>query len=102
MSSKQRDPNPNKNSLVREEFCKRRMEFLICRCFHSYQGIVIRVRVPLFASDDEPQNVKKDGPQIVKLSFWGLHRATKCQEIWATNSSTQLWGLGRARDVQER
>ena len=51
VSSKERDPDPNKNSLVRKQCCKRRMEALRCRWFLSYQGAVLRVRVPLFASD---------------------------------------------------
>ena len=46
-----RGPNPNNNSLIRKQCCKRRMESLICRWFPSYQGIILRVRVPLFASD---------------------------------------------------
>ena len=29
MNSKQRDPNPNKNSLIRKQCCKRQMESLI-------------------------------------------------------------------------
>ena len=36
LRSKQRDPNPNNNSLVRKQCCKRRMESLTCRCFLSY------------------------------------------------------------------
>ena len=36
LSSKQRDPNPNNNSSIKKQFCKRRMESLICRCFLSY------------------------------------------------------------------
>ena len=50
MSSKQRDPNPNEN-LIRKQRCKRRRESLICRCVLSCQGIILRVRVPLFASE---------------------------------------------------
>ena len=51
VSSKQRDPNPSKNSLVRKQCCKRRMGSLISRCFLSYQRIVLRVGVPLLAPD---------------------------------------------------
>ena len=35
LGSKQRDPNPNNNSLVRKQCRKRRMESLMCRCFLS-------------------------------------------------------------------
>ena len=38
MSSKQRDPNPNCNSLIRTQCCKRRMESRIRRCLFSYYG----------------------------------------------------------------
>ena len=76
-SSKSRDPDPNKNSLVRKPCCRRRMESLIWICFlltkeyiyiyiythiHSYTYtyiyiyiyvfiIMVRVRVPSFASE---------------------------------------------------
>ena len=51
LSSKQRDPNPSKSSLVRKQCCRPRTEPLVCICFLSYQGIILRVRVPLFASE---------------------------------------------------
>ena len=35
MNSKESDPNPNKNSLVREQCCKRKAEPLICNVFPS-------------------------------------------------------------------
>ena len=53
VSSKQRDPNPNKNSLVRKQCRKRRMGSLICRCFLSYYGIGARLfsaKFPLFSA----------------------------------------------------
>ena len=34
--SKQRNPNPNKNTLIRKPCWKRIMESLVCRCFLSY------------------------------------------------------------------
>ena len=52
LSSKHRGPNPNNNSLIRNQCCKRIVESLVHRCFLSYQGIVLRVGVPLFASDN--------------------------------------------------
>ena len=52
MSSKPRGPNPNKNSLIRKHCCKRRMESIVCRCALSYSGVILRVRVPLFASEE--------------------------------------------------
>ena len=51
VSSEPRDPNPNKNSQLRRQCCKHKMESLICICFISYEGTVTRVRVPLLASD---------------------------------------------------
>ena len=36
VSSEQRDPNPDENSLSRKRCCKRRMESLICRCLFPY------------------------------------------------------------------
>ena len=41
---------PNKNSL-RKDCCKRRMESLRCIWFLSYSGGILRIRVPLLASD---------------------------------------------------
>ena len=38
------------NSSIRKPFCQRRMESLRCRCVLSYEGIRLRVRVPLFAT----------------------------------------------------
>ena len=35
MSSKQRDPNPNNNSCIRKQCCKRITESLLCRCSRS-------------------------------------------------------------------
>ena len=43
LSSKQRDPNSNKSSLIRKQCCKRRMESLICRCFLAYSESILRV-----------------------------------------------------------
>ena len=50
-SGKQRDPRPDKNSLIRKRCCRRRMDSLIRRRFLSYSGIVLRVRVSLLASE---------------------------------------------------
>ena len=52
-------PNPDRimqhmyklTSFTRKQCCKRRMKSLICRCVLSYQGVILRIRVPLFASD---------------------------------------------------
>ena len=52
ISSKRRGPNPNNDSLIRKRCRERRMESLICRSLLSYEGITLRVRVPLFASED--------------------------------------------------
>ena len=78
-SSKQRDPNPDKNSFMKKQCCKRRMESLICRRFLSYQAVILRVRVPSFASElgfrgfrDEvfpPAQRVADIPGVVLLSL---------------------------------
>ena len=51
LNSKQRDPNPNNKSLLKTQCCRRVTESLICRCAPSYSGTVLRLGVPLFASD---------------------------------------------------
>ena len=53
LSSEGRDPSPtpDKTSLKEKQGCERRMKSLICRCFLSDEVIILRVRVPLFASE---------------------------------------------------
>ena len=51
MSSKRSEPDPNRNSLIVFVCCKCIMESLICRCVLPYEGIILRIRVPLFASE---------------------------------------------------
>ena len=64
MRSKRRDFNPNNNSLTRKLCCKRRMESLICRCLFSYLGIILRVRVHLFTSD------QSSNQPVANLVLW--------------------------------
>ena len=60
LRSKQRDPNPNKNSLIRKQCCKRRrMESLVRRSFpfllrNDPQGLG-PVRVPPLSASDCPR-----------------------------------------------
>ena len=51
ISGKQRDPSPQNNSLARTQCRRRRVEPLICRCLLSYRRVILRVRVPSFASE---------------------------------------------------
>ena len=55
MSSKQRDPNPNKNSLIKESpCCKRRVESLIYRYVLSYQALYN----VLYDNDNDDNNIE--------------------------------------------
>ena len=64
LGSKQRDPDPKKNSLVRRQFRRHRMEFLICRCFLSNQEVFPRVGAPSFASHGQLADVPQDGLRL--------------------------------------
>ena len=48
--SKQRDPNPKGNSLVRKETSTYKGFHSMFAALFSYQGVVVRIRVPLFAA----------------------------------------------------
>ena len=52
LSRKQRGPNPDKSFFVRKRCCRCIVEPLTCRWFLSYEGVILRVRVPLFASEN--------------------------------------------------
>ena len=54
LSSKQREPNPNNNFLIRKQRCKRRTKSLTCRGLFLIKETSLRVRVTLFASHIGP------------------------------------------------
>ena len=62
--SKQRDPNPKDNSLIRKETSTYKGFHSTFAAWSSYQGVVVRLRVPLFATQAFLQRLM--GLQAVK------------------------------------
>ena len=50
LRSKQRDPNPKDDSLIRKETSTYKGPHAMFAALLSYQGVVVRVRVPLLAT----------------------------------------------------
>ena len=52
MSRKQRGPNPEDNSSMRKQTSTRKGFHSMFAALLSYEGVFVRVRVPLFATQD--------------------------------------------------